>query len=578
MSKVIYAYSRISNFKESIENKLDELCKALTPDNVSSLSEHKICVRGKTAYAVIMNSNMLRVSDLNLLLGYLYEEQSKQWGVPTTRFPDGNYAIFRNNDDYIEIVSDGVGSRTIWYYFNDDLFIASTSQRAIILFLGSFVFDDRVIPWMLSTGSLGPEFSWDQRLKRLQADSSVLLDKRTWTISVIKTPILFLEKHCSEEQHRTLLTEAIRQTITSLRSLDFSKWVLPLSGGYDSRAILCFIKDQLDIPENIKTVTWGLEGSEDQDGNDAKIARDLARSLGTHHDYLYTDNSSEPIEVIINRFLLCSEGRIDHIEGYMDGMEIWRRFREEGIYGVIRGDEGFGWVPVSSELTVRLSTGCELCEDFSNLKNISADFGFPSQQFPQDLIKGEKESLNAWRDRLYHTYRIPTIIAALSDIKYSYVEQITPWLSKSILSVVRAVPDHLRTNKILFREIVTAIGPNIPFADKSAVADSEEILNHKSFVDLLKNEINSNYANKLLGKNFVQFILDGIIEGTHKPISKKHILKKRISLLLPNSVKNFLRKTVLSPHMDGNVLAFRVFIILKMNRILRADAGQDRIT
>jgi hypothetical protein len=574
MSKILYACSRDYDFSESTVNKLADICNELVPDNIRTRPEHKVHVKGHLAYAVTMNNNALHESGLCLLLGFLYEKPDTDWVTPKRNYPDGNYALFRNSDDEIEVVSDGSGSRTIWYYHDDELFVASTSQRAIILFLGTFLFDERVIPWMLSTGSLGPQFSWDRRIQRLQADSSVLLNKKTWDLSVKQNPVTFSEEKRLPEEHKELLADSIRRTIKSLESLDFEHWVLPLSGGYDSRGILCFIKEQMCATKNIRAVTWGLEASLTEDGNDAKIAKELARSHGVPHDYYHTDISSEPIEEVIDRFILCGEGRIDQLEGYMDGMEIWRRFYENNVAGVIRGDEGFGWAQVSSELTVKLSLGCALCNDFDNLKKISEYIKLPSQELPPEFKKGRRESLSAWRDRLYHKYRIPTILAALSDIKYSYVEQINPLLSKVILTTVRTIPDNLRTDKALFKEIVDTMEPNIPSADKIAIADSEDILRTKPLVDLLKSEISSDYANQLFGSRFVKYISDGIKEDKAKSKTRKRKITRDISSLLPKFIKNRLRDTVLPPKVDSNVLAFRVFILLKMHKTLKADAAK----
>ncbi|MCH6545042.1 MAG: hypothetical protein IH796_03475, partial [Deltaproteobacteria bacterium] len=57
---------------------------------------------------------------------------------------------------------------------------------------------------------------------------------------------------------------------------DYSKWVLTLSGGYDSRRLLYLLPN----PENIKTITWGLESSLGKKGNDATIAHDVAKAVG----------------------------------------------------------------------------------------------------------------------------------------------------------------------------------------------------------------------------------------------------------------------------------------------------------
>jgi len=572
MSKVIFACRRVSDFSDSTLDRLSEICKLLTPDNLTSVPEPRICVFGKTAYAVTLPNSALHETGSSLLLGWLYEKPGTEWSTPEQTSPDGNYALFRDGGDKLEVVSDAAGSRTLWYYYDANLFVSSTSQRAIILFLGKFEFDERVIPWMLSTGSQGPEFSWDKNLKRLQADSSVILDKKTWTISNTRRQVIFSSATRTREQHQNILAEAVRQTIRGLSGLDFSRWALPLSGGVDSRAILCYIKEQLGIPKGLKAVTWGLELSMDEEDNDAVVARDLAGVLGVPHEWYTTDLSSESVDTVLNRFVLCSEGRIDQISGYMDGMEIWRRLHDEGIEGVIRGDEGFGWVPVSSELKVRLSVGCALCTDFENLENLSQEFSLHRQELPSVLLQAAGESLEQWRDRLYQSYRIPSVLAALSDIKFSYIEQITPLLSRSILTAARTIPDDLRTNKLLFREIVDAIGPDVPFARMEATAERKDILRNRAVVSLLKSEIGGSDAVQLLGSRFIRTILDGIMEDPSG--SKPLRVKVSVRSLVPRFVRNWLRLRLLRPRVDGNVLAFRVFLIIKMQKVLKAHAAR----
>jgi len=511
----------------------------------------------------------------NILLGCLYGKD-EGWQNPQKEYPDGSYAIFRNSDDCLEVVSDAAASRTLWYCFDDEYFVASTSQRAIIMFLGSLEFNDQVIPWMLSTGSLGPDSSWDKRIRRLPPDSSVVLDKGRWSITVNRRPVVFSPKSRSHSSHRELLTDEIRAVIQSLKRsghINFDDYLLPLSGGYDSRAILCFLTER-GAPENLKAITWGLEQNADRKGNDAAVARELASKLGVKHRYFHTDVGSESMEKVIDRFIRCGEGRIDHVSAYMDGLETWRKLlEEEGCSGIIRGDEGFGWIPVSSELTVRFNVGMGLCADYRNLDGIVEKFGFPRQDLPAELRRRKDETLSAWRDRLYHAYRLPTILAALSDIKYSYVEIINPLLARSILHRVRELPDSLRTRKALFKEIVDSIGPNLPYATEDANENLNSLLGKKQIVELVRNKIQSEEAKRIFSRDFLEHVLRCIRD---EDASSKESTKKawrNIKSLVPRSVKNWIRDRVAKPSLDGNALAFRVFLIIRMHELLSSDCA-----
>ncbi len=577
MAKAIYVCSRNRPFGSTDEARLRGVCEALTPDNIVIPVSHRVSINDLTAYAV-MNYQPSNLEKQNsLLLGYLFDG-SERWSEPLTDSPDGSYAIFRCNDAYFEAVTDPLATRTVWYYFDEDQFIASTSQRAIIMFLSSFHFDERVIPWMLSAGTLGPEYSWDKRLTRLSVDSSVTLDRKNWSISTKRTSIRYTEKPRSDAEHRRILEEAVAGTFESLKDLDLNQWALALSGGYDSRAILCWLNKAGLITEGFRAVTWGLEEAIGEKGNDAKIAKDVAAAMGVEHRYYHTDLSEEPAERVIDRFLFCVEGRSDHLSAYMDGMKIWRDLLGDGVRGVIKGEQFFGWWPVSSPVMARLQAGCQLCSDYSNLAGVTERFDLPDQKFPDDLERKD-ESLLGWRDRLYLTYRIPTFIAAMADIKFSYMEQISPLLSRRIMDRTWELPDRLRVYKGLYIEMVNAVAPDLPYADKDKLAPEslEDILRKGPIVELMLGTLHGDHARSLFSPEFLTWIERGITPGDSSRSSNTGSLKKKLKKLIPKSIRErLLGSGAVKPSVDGNLLAFRVYILIRMHQILSEDCNKIR--
>ena len=577
MAKIIYAYSRRVPFGPAEEARLRAICRRLEPDNLSRPGSHQVAVRGQLAFGIAnVNGRGAVVRGGNVLLGCLYGED-QAWERPQKDYPDGSFAILRTLGQRVEAVSDAAASRTLWYYCDDERFVASTSQRAIVMFLGQFDFDERVIPWMLSAGSLGPALSWDRRIRRLPPESSVVLDTERWSIALRTRPIVFAPSDRPRSEHKALLAGEIRAVMRSLvRSPQFSfeHYLLPLSGGYDSRAILCLLAEH-GVPANLKAITWGLEESLQRRGNDAAIAAELARKIGVRHRYFRTDVSAEPVEKIIERFVRCAEGRTDHLAAYMDGLETWRRLlEEEGCSGIIRGDEGFGWVPVSSEAGVRINAGIGLCADFRNLEDLVERFGFSAQELPPALARQKGETLEAWRDRLYHAYRLPTVLAALSDIKQSYVEVINPLLARGILHRVRELPDRLRTGKALFKQIVDSIGPDVPYASEGANASPDRLLARSDIAALLRAEIGSQQARCTFDERFIAHVLRGLRDRPASAgASRSKGWGKRLKGLMPRSLRTRLRELVSKPVLDPGVLAFRVFLVLKMRRLLESDAA-----
>ena len=145
MAKNIYICSR-KKFSDCTESDCIKSVKRWHPDNITS-TEPKVVVNGDIAYGIMTPARTLLESGTSLLMGQIFGDNNK-WDEPLGKFPDGSVCIFRNSPAYCEIISDPIASRTIWYYLDNDIFVASTSQRAIVMFIGSFDFDERVIPWV----------------------------------------------------------------------------------------------------------------------------------------------------------------------------------------------------------------------------------------------------------------------------------------------------------------------------------------------------------------------------------------------------------------------------------------------
>lgn len=528
---------------------------------------------GRSAVASWPNEAGVQLKDSSVLLGTIFETESDCWADSGTENPDGNYAIIRSTDERVEILSDYVGSRTIWYAENNDVLLVSTSQLAIVSFLQDFKFDERVIPWVMSTGTLGPELSWDSRVQRVPPNTRISFDKTTYEKEAFSGIVGFNPLNWDAQYELTELESRLRTTIRSLNGLDFEQWVLPISGGYDSRAIACLLNEELDLKKPITSLTWGSDSAQGDRKSDASVAADVAASMGLQHEYVVIDESAEPVDTVLERYMLCSEGRIDHISGYMDGLKIWKILYDADVAGTIRGDEGFGWAPVSSELTTRLSLGCGLCADYDNLSQLHQRHSLPPQELPDTMAKGNRETLGMWRDRLYHEYRIPSVLAALSDVKFSYVEQINPLLSRRIISHVRTMSDTLRTDKTAFRQIVNKIAPDIRIASRDASRSERDILRSSAVKRWIEAELSCSQASDVLPSGFLDDVRKGIANSVQSAtLSSK--LKRKIARLLPRKLKNRMRDTVVKPRMDSYMLAFRVAMIIKTYKLFSRHAAR----
>jgi hypothetical protein len=567
MSKLVYVCLRNPQRSAELRRGLGALGNRLLPDNFNP-DPPKLSDSDGVLIAIYNPSSLVMLHDRSVCLGYLVGPGG-QWYRPLSARPDGAYALFRADNRTVEVLADTLGSRTIWYLKNDEMFVASTSQRAIVSLLGSFSFNSEAIPWILASGSLGPVHSWDRRISHLEGGASLALDRSSWTLTATKGPsTCFVPTGVSDEQHERRIRAILEYVVGSSR-LQLSQWAFTLSGGNDSRGVLCSLKDTVGL----RAVTWGLRESLREKNNDAYVARELAKRFSLQHQYYETDLSDEPVDQIFHRFLICGEGRIDHVSGYMDGFRMWKSLYESGVRGIIRGDVVFGRKPVASEYDVRLAAGMSLWSDFSGLRPLE-EFGLPEQRVPAALLQRREESIQTWQDRLHQQYRIPIVQGALSDLKLPYVESVSPLLSGSLVEAIRTLPDHLRRSKSLWHSIVRSLSPDIEVSKYEATESLTDILASTPVVDFLRGHLSTARADSVLPREFLRYVQDRIADS-HPNSQTKYAkrLRRWASSYMPKWAKQAVkRKPPSMSLLDFNQLAFRVYIVLQMNELLNADA------
>ena len=565
MARALVACARDKKIIDDILPKIGWLNRRLTPDHLPVVPP--FVDRRDHFLTVLINPPVdLDWYEGNFCLGKMIKP-APDWWKRATGIPDGSFALFRQDQDGFEIATDKVGSRTVWYFQNEDIFLASNSQRAILCILGNFSINPQTVTWMLSSGSTGPGLAWDARLKMLPGDSRLSFDFRLWKLEVTEIPPDFSEESRPDSEHGILLRQAIEKTLQRL-DLDYNNWLLPLSGGYDSRAILLMIPEKSDL----KCITWGVRSSLQDSRNDAYVARQLAQECGVNFHFFPIEPGNEPLELIFERFIAASEGRIDHISAYMDGFQIWQHLHQQKMSGVIRGDEGFGWTRVYSADDVRRYTGLVTMEDHRNLRP-AEDYGMSVQSIPDWLHKKDGETLSVWRDRIYHQYRIPTILAALNEIKAAYVEVINPLLSRIIIERVRTLPDALRTEKKLFKQIITRLSPAIPFAEKPAIAPAVNYLNNSTAARLFKDEMEDVRGRNILPNHFLDWVENGIKSSS---INGAPAERPTVKEFIPSSMRPLLKSLYGKQNISINHLAFRIYIIGRIINIIEKDTIDDR--
>jgi len=567
MSKLLLVVDRKGNDRINTFNKyVTTVADRIIPANIKPNDTMVLSDEGLACY-VFNPVQSLYVKNRSVCLGYMLNYQ-ENWWLPRTKLPDGTYALFRTNSDYIEVISDILASRTIFYYYDVDVFVASTSQRAIIMYLRSFEFNDKTIPWMLFSGITGPDFSWDKRIKLIPGNTTLMLNRNTWEIKITAKPCIFEHHAESYETYQQQLIEILTDLLQH-DEIDYNKWALTLSGGYDSRGLLLFLKDK----PGLKTITWGLENSANEKNNDAYIAQAVANYYQIQHSYFATDRSTEDFDTVFQRFLIAGEGRIDHIGGYMDGFKLWSILFNNQITGIIRGDHTFGWSKVFSAEDVYNSLSIKRIYSFSN-QEVLGKLDVPGQEIPEYFSRIPGESLSVMRDRLYSVFRVPCILAALNDIKLPYVEVYNPLMTTRVNLFIRTLPDELRTGKKLLKDLINTLSSEIPYTKQEAILTHDRVVQEPNIAIFLKNELNRIPAHSILPPGILS-IITGKIELDQTQLKKRSariLYYQKIRGTLPGWSKSFIRKRIPKQQLDFNLLAFRALIIHRMHVLLNDDA------
>lgn len=567
MAKAVIVCGRTPAVHDALVRRMAAVARRVAPDGLATAPTHVIGA-GPVAGLVVNPRDPGDLRPGGVALGWAPGDVAwEQVGTPP---PDGSYALFRWSADRVEAVTDIAGSRSVWYVVDEDVFVASTSQRLLAGVLAGVELDERALPWMVVAGFLGPEVAWDRRARLLEGDAVLRLDVASWRWSVDARPAELRPRPGSHGEHRRDLADALRSSFDRW-DLDPARWVLPLSGGADSRGVLCLLPRR----DGLRTVTWGEQAALRRPGSDAVVAAELAARVGVENRFLEIDPGPDGFAVVLDRFVAAGEGRIDAIGGYTDGFALWRRLGDGGGQGIIRGDQPFGSGATTTEADVRRRLGLPRWDDLADLPP-AADLGLEPPRLPQGLERRPGEPILDWRDRLHHQVRIPVVLSALNDIKLPYLEVVNPLFARDVVEVARRLPAELRTDKAVFRSVVRDMSPDVPYARRAAIADTSDLLTRPSVVEVLRAELPAAADVSVVPPALVDHLLSHLRTAAPSG-SRRRSLVGALAHRTPPVVRNLLRNTAMPPRLPPNAMAFRTVLAARAVRLLEEDARAGQV-
>lgn len=522
----------------------------------------RLLTRDGLVLAVVDPSEAVEVREAGVCLGQFFGGAGEWWRPGGPR-PDGNYVLCRTSREAAEIVTDLSGSRSAWYYHDDDVFLAASAQRPLIALLRSFRLHPEAATWMVTSRSLGPLASYDARLRQAPLDGVVRLDRTTWTVSSHERWEPYSEEARSDAEHVRLLNEALVETCSHIAPAA-DRWPVLLSGGYDSRSVLLSMRQAGAAPP---CVTWGLRASLEDPSTDAFVARQLARATGVPHEYYALDETSASAARAIDEFVVRSEGQVVNFTMYIDAFETWQILRDRGYLGVLRGDN-YPWAYLGEfdlPRDVRWHVGMHFLAEYAPGHAVHK-LGLPAQTWPAALELRDGEDLLTYRDRLQHYAYIPKRVAPLNQIKAGYVEVLNPMQARRVAAVVAAMPERLRLHPGVLRQLTTQVGPDVPFATRSAATDA---LRRPGMREAIATGLSNGTAARLYAEAGLGQVLAGLAGPI--PPGGTGSLRTVAAKLVPRRLRGRARGVV-GPRLGTLTLAFRMLVAARAVDLFEADA------
>jgi len=573
MADLIFACQRPGRRRHLSGADLVSVAARVAPASIAVHPARLVEAAGLSAVVVNPSPDGVRVRDGAVCLGGIFGEAGEWWRSGSGA-PDGTYAMLRYDEATVELLTDVIASRTIWYFVDDEALLASTSQRALVALLGDLDVNPAAVSWLMSSGTLGPECSWDTRLNRLSGCSRLTFDRKAWRAQIVTTPIPFATVARDRQAHVSALREALAWSCANL-NIDVRQWVLPLSGGRDSRALLAFMVKSGLRP---RCITWTTRASRRRPLSDAYIAPLVARRFGVEHQFVWLDGHGEEPAVALDRFIAVAEGRSDEFAGYTDGCRVWRDLFDAGVSGVIRGDESAGIRRrAASPEAARTASAGAMVRDYP-AAHLIHHLGLAEQEWPERLRQRPEEDLEAYRDRLYEQSRLPGALAPLNDLKGRYVEIVNPLLSRRMIGAVHELPQELRAYGRAYAQVVDRESRPIPYARFASTAAVPDYLDDPGVAEVVVRELSSPRIERVLAtEEAVLRLLSALVAPNWRrptPRSRAIASLKMARVALPLGVARRLtprysHAELLSPAR----LAFRATVASRTLALLDEDAA-----
>lgn len=578
MAQYVFVKLREPTLSDDVLSRLESICERLTPQVIRGCCNSIVSEwpGSPGAYYAIQNSDNVSEPAAGMLtIGWVASNEGDEEPMLHGVESDGSYAIIKATSKKVSFFSDQFGSRTLWYYLDDQMLIVSTSQRAIVQFKGAFFPNQAATAWFLSSGCQGPFISWDEQIVQVQPSFEYVLDVAGWQVESSSKSGSGMSMPGSGSSDK-YLKQFESQVIDTIRKAVFAhgpdEVLLPLSGGLDSRLLLA-LSQEAGAVSRVELVNWGIV-QPDNVFDDKSAAKRIAVTYGKPLLDRFLPTQSDDYNRVLDRFVEASEGRIDHFNAYTDGFSMWDDFYQSGFRCVLRGDIPFPTAVYAGEQSARQQLGLSMFEDYTNTQHFLPFYGL-TQGTPDISLKPD-ETLIQWRDRLYVNYRIPMVVSAFTDLVSGHVENYSPMMSWSLFKSYAALPDHAKGDKKHIRTLWQKHDHSgVPAHAQGSLSSPEAFFQNDYGRRFLADYLSELRQHQRFPDPILAMASTGLEGGTSKTATRltKRLRAGRgwISRHLPQRLKAYL-KSKRALNLSPQTLAYRLILVDKILKMYTDDA------
>lgn len=272
------------------------------------------------------------------------------------------------------------------------------------------------------------------------------------------------------EQVAEAYTDAVRRHVSC-----FSRPVVALSGGHDSRVILAACRR---AGLNVDAITWGVDGLTDANA-DFQTGRQVAAAAGCAHTIRLMRLDEFPRHV--ERVVWLTDGMVGHIGAHPEGDLVFRELAEKHDAVIVGNhlldggkfvrslNEGLHQVSLNFGHGLLLAR-CLMRRDRAG--DIVRDYLDQRRELLASL--GGLTEPNEIKDVLYWRARFPRLIASQSPVYRSHIEYVSPLMDAKVVALDVHCSVWDRSDKHLISDLLPRSFPEaygVPVAERHSRAN-----------------------------------------------------------------------------------------------------------